>query len=253
MKKKCLLILTLLIFIVGCENKKIEDTKVEEQVTNDIKEVNNVTLDSIIDSYEYIKGNFENKLDQKTYDQIKYKAVYLNKIATYDDKNYLYLFSETTLTYLKSQSSKDLKEVTKLFKVIDRHKVQYATSVYNNYHTIITIKNIKEEKLPIVKADINDKSIVTIKNITKAYDFIEKNIDNPLNNNETIEKMVYYSMFLKELGPKNNNLTLLGKYTLDYLSSLDNSNKNKVRSYLNIVSKNKTSTIEKYYKESMPK
>ena len=253
MKKKYILIILLLIFTVGCQNKKIEDTNVEEQVSKKIEEVNNITVDSILASYEEIKNQIEDKLDQKTYDELKYNAVYLNKIATYDDKNYLYLLSETTLTYLKSQNSKNLNEVTKLFKVIERHKVQYATSVYNNYHIIITVKKIREEQTPIVKADINDSNIVNIKTITKAVDYIKKNIDNPLNNNETIEKMVYYSMFLKELGPRNNNLTLLGKYTLDYLSTLDTTNKSKAKSYLKIVSKNLSNVIELYYNESTKK
>ena len=249
MKKRYLLIILLLVLAVGCHDIKIEDTNVEEQVIKDIEEVDNVSIDSIEKSYEYIQNNIEKDLEQKTYDKLKYNAVYLNKIATYDDTNYLYILSEKTLTYLKSQNKKDLNEATKLFKIIDRHKKQYVTSIYNNYHTIITVKNLKEKQTKIVSSDIKDKNIVTIKNIKKAYEYLENNIDDPLNNNETIEKMVYYSMLLKELGPKNNNITLFSKYTLDYLSNLDNSNKNKAKSFLKIINKDKNNTIEKYYNE----
>jgi hypothetical protein len=60
---------------------------------------------------------------------------------------------------------------------------------------------------------------------------------------------VYYSEYLLQVGTKNpnNEITLLGKYTKEYLKQLDNENKKNALDTLNSINADRKNKIDEFY------
>ena len=77
----------------------------------------------------------------------------------------------------------------------------------------------------MLPSDNTPKNMITTENINKAIDYINKYVQDPLKNDEVLEKTIYYSLYLKILGPKDNDITKLGTHMLAYLKNFDKEEK----------------------------
>ena len=91
--------------------------------------------------------------------------------------------------------------------------------------------------------------MVNEKNINKAIEYIAQYIEYPLTNEETIEKIIYYTLYLESLGNemKSNIIYTLAENMLNYLTTLDEQDKVKALNTLNEILRNKNQIISDFY------
>lgn len=251
MKKKILIILLIIITITtGCTNKKeeIKEQTIKEVQTL-IKDITNITEKEIKESYLYLKDNYKNYKDDQVYEKLIYHIEYLKSLGEYSKDNKITNLATKIETYLDKPNSQNKEAVAILLNNIDGEEDKIINELYTNYLTLNTIKRIIEEQTPIVEGDTNDKNMVTKENITKAIDYLSNHIQNPLKNDEILEKTIYYTLFLNKLGNKNNDITKLSNYILEYLNTLDTEHQEKAINLLSSINKNKTNYIDTYYNE----
>ncbi len=238
MKRKTIVILLLsILLLTGCQTKeeKFETQKETaiEKVTTNTQDMKNVTINSIKESYDYIKENINNK---KVYEDLIYHATYLETIGSYSKTNKITILSTKVLNKLK-QNQKNDEEITKLFKEIDSNKDKLIEELYTNYHTTYSIKKILKEQDIQVRADLNSETKITKENIKKAITYIETHLNNPLENDEILNNIVYYSLYLELLSKEECDITLIGAHIHEYLKTLDNNELENASKHINIIKK----------------
>lgn len=249
MKKKILVILFLIIFIIsGCSNKEELTEQATTKVNTNIKDITNITEKNIKESYTYIKENYKNHKDDAIYEELIYHLKYLELLGQYSKDNKLTELSTKVQTYIKKDNKSNKEAVAILLNNIDGDEDKLIKELYTNYLTLKTINTKIEEQTPIVEGDINDPNMLTISNITKAVDYLISHIQKPLKNDEVLEKTIYYSLFLSKLGKEDNELTLLANNTLEYLKTLDSEKQEEIIKLLNNITKNQDKLINDYYK-----
>ena len=255
MKKiiKIMTIILILICITACGTDNSElITNQEYEVTNKISDVENVTANNIKESFEYINANIEKTKNKEVLEKLAYHANYLSIIGNKSELNKTHALTNlgnTTKTYLIKLNKKDKKEVDKLLNDIEDNIDELSEDFYSNYHIIITInESIKKSEIEVA-SDLIDSKKFNTNNISKAIDYISTYINDPLKNSEVIEKIIYYGEYLLQTGVKipENEITLLGKYTKEYLKNLDNENKKNALNILNEINKDRKNKIEEFY------
>ena len=251
MKKRLYLILLIVLFIIsGCSNKKEE---IKEQTTNKVNttiaDITNISEEQIKESYNYIKDNYTNFKKEKTYEKLLYHIKYLQQLGKYSKDNDLTKLANNTLKYIEKNNSKNKKEVLKLLSIIDGDEEELIKEIYDNYLKLKVIKEIIQEQTPIASGDANDQNMITKKNINKAIDYLNKHSQNPFKNDEVLEKTIYYSLYLSELGNKDNEITQMSQHMIKYLSTFDQTEKDKANQLLNTITKKQSSKVETYYNE----
>ncbi|MBQ8192581.1 MAG: hypothetical protein IJZ46_00695 [Bacilli bacterium] len=251
--KKIIVLLLLVLCLTGCGKDNTEliiDKEVE--VNNKISDTENVSVENIKESVLYIKDNINNTKEKSVLEKLAYHANYLVAIGSKTEKtknHELTTLGQNTLTYITKLDKKEKSSVTKLLTYIDEDEEKLAEELYNNYHKSITVTNAIKKAEMEVAANLVDSKKLNVSNITKAIEYISTYINDPFKNSEVTEKIVYYSEYLLQVGTKNpeNEISLLGKYTKEYLKNLDNDNKKKTLDTLNNINKERKDKIESFY------
>lgn len=150
-------------------------------------------------------------------------------------------------TYIKTKNKDDLKKLNAYFDKIESKEDIIINNIYIKYHTTNTINNIIEKQTPLVKADLADKLTLTEENINKAINYINNYIETPLANSEVTEKIIYYSLYLSNLGSKENEINSLGTNTLKYIKTLNEKDKNNAKRILNNIMKDQKNKVTALY------
>ena len=251
--KKIIIILVIFTFILtGCNNKNSEIFKeAEEKVNNVINSFTNVSEEKILESINYIENNIDNVKDTKVYKELAYHVTYLKIVGKnkLNENSELTSLVEKTEKYLMSQEKELKKDIKEIFEDIKKVKKSEVKKYFNNYHISQTISNIKEKQSKEVAQDIKDSNMVNEKNINKAIEYIAQYIEYPLTNEETIEKIIYYTLYLESLGNemKSNIIYTLAENMLNYLTTLDEQDKVKALNTLNEILRNKNQIISDFY------
>lgn len=252
--KKIIIIILCLFIITACQNSneiiiKEQETKIIEK----LKEVENINEQEITNSINYINDNIDNSKQKEVIENLSYHALYLSKIGNKTDKNKDNLITnlgDLTIKYLNNNKKETKKEIKEILENINKNQSNYVEEFYNNYHINFTINNNLSKIEKEIIAEIN--TIGVEKNIINtSINYIIENYDNPLQNTEVIEKIIYYSVYLKTVGQKlpDNEITLLGTTTYEYLNTLDNNKKIKILEYINIIKTSKEEKINNFYQQ----
>lgn len=249
MKKIIILLLTVLL-ITSCTNKEDLKKEIKKEVETTIKDISNITIKDIEDSYTYLKENYQEYKDDKKYEKIIYHLNYLEKLGKYNKDNELTKLTEYIFKYLDKPSKDNKKAIDKSIEIIDEKKDKIINDLYSNYLIITKITNTIKEQEKIAESDINDPNSYNEENINKAIKYISNHIESPLKNDEVLIKITYYSLYLSKINKPDNSIVKIGSHTLNYLKTLDIKEKNEVLKYLNSISKNQTTEVKKLYKET---
>ena len=236
-KKVLVLVMMSFLLLTGCKDKNDElFIKEESIVKEELKNSNNITEETIKEKYLYLKENFSS-YNKSQKENFIYNAKFLQTIGTKED-NELVKLADLILVYIKD-SSKDNKEKVKLmFKNIETKENTLINNLYESYLINNKIKAFINAKQDQVKADLNDKKVLTSKTLKDGIDYIEKNIKEPFKNDEVTENLVYYALLFDGLS-KKGNVKNLGHKTIAYLKTLDDSKYKEVTSLLSKMNKDK--------------
>lgn len=249
MKKKLLIILILSLFIItACNNKEEIKKETTTKVKETISDIANISEENIKESYNYLKSNYLNYKDDEIYEQLIYHCEYLKLLGKYAD-NELTTLANNVLTYIEKSNKDNKTNVIKSLNKIDGKEENMIKEIYDNYLQLKVIKTIISNQTPIATGDANDKNMTNTENINKAIDYINKYIQNPLKNDEILEKTIYYSLYLNILGPKDHKITQLGKHMINYLSSFDKEEKDKALNLLNTITQDQNKIVNEFYNE----
>ena len=242
MKKKLILIILLLIPLTACT--KIDDIVEEKQdeINEKVKDYRIVTKESIKESFEFIEDNFKNEKEKES---LIYHATYLKELGEHNKENKFYKLGEDVISYLKKDRKKT--QIQEDIDTINKNKGQEIENLYKEYHINVTIETKKEKQVSIALADANDTSMKTKDNIKKSVDYIDTHITNVLENEEVIEKMIYYTNFLSYLSKNDTTISNIAKETSNYLNTLDENTKVKIIELLKTYKSNESKEINNFY------
>ena len=244
MKKRLIIIAILLILLTGCGNKKIINSA-EENVNEKIADYRNVTESSIKESLDYIEDNYKEKLTNSKKENLLTNAYYLKELSKNNKESNVYKLSISVEEYvLKNKNKKDIDDY---LDKINKNKNTEITTTYKSYLTKKVIAKKLSEQERLVNDDINDKTQVSKKNVSKALEYIDTHINNVLLNEEVIEKMAYYTLYLNELSNDDGLISKISKETLEYLDTLDDNHKNKVIDLINDYKKNESKELNYFF------
>lgn len=247
MRKKIIIILIILsIFLTGCTNKEEIKNKIAEQVNTTIKDLTNINISSIQDSYNYLKDNYQNYKNDEVYENLLYHINYLEILGKYSSNNELTELAQSLSDYLENPTNSNKEKVSSSLDELEKNSETTINELYNNYLKQKTILKTVETQTSIVKSDIEDSSVLTKETINKAINYLSAHIQEPLKNDEILTKTTYYSLFLSMLD-NESNISLLGTHMFNYLNTLDEKEKDLAIKYLNIVLKNQDSEVNTLY------
>lgn len=242
MKKKIIIMLLLLIPLTACT--RIDDIikTQEQQINESIKDYRSITKDSIKESFEYIENNFKNTKDKNN---LIYHATYLIKVGEFNKSNNFYILGEDLIKYLK----KDIKktQIQEDIDMINKNKSSEIEKLYKEYQIHNPIKKAMEKETNIALADSNDTTLRTKEMIKKSVDYIDTHITNVLENEEVLEKVSYYTLFLSYLSNKDTTITSITNETKSYLNTLDENTKVKIIELLKVYKNNESKEINNFY------
>lgn len=240
--KKVILIILISLLFTGCQkNNSNYEEEAQNEVNNAIIDKTNVTEDSIQESINYIKNNIESSSSNTT--TLYYHATYLKTISVEDST--IGKLSLATINYLKTHKSQYKKNILKYLDVITTEDV---SKTYQEYHTLNTIPELINNYKLEIEATTEDTSKIKKADLVKAYNYIESHIENPLEDEEIIEKIIYYSLYLSNLG-HSNTLKELGEKTISYLQTLDSKDKEEVTKLLAEINLDSDTIISESYQE----
>ena len=78
---------------------------------------------------------------------------------------------------------------------------------------------------------------------------LSNHLQKPFKNDEVLEKTIYYSLFLSKLGNKDNDITILSNYILEYINTLDTEYQEKAITLIATINKNQNKYVDTYYNE----
>ena len=253
MKKKILIILILLLFIVGCGNKikKIEEAAQKEVKTElqsieniNIKEINNI-IDYIDKNVDSIKRNSDN---YKTfYKDVLILTTLCNKDSSLKNNNVCQLGSLTS-TYLKSFNKKDLTKVKDKLKEIK--KSNDVNNFINAYYTKVGAQTNLQEIIDKVSLESRTEGFITEDKINKALTYLFNNYSKPFANAEVLDKLLYYTEYLNKVGAmkKNNEIIELSKLVRQYMNDQNDETKKSIETKIQYVKEHKDSLIKELTK-----
>ncbi len=253
MKKKLLIILVLLLFLVGCGNKikKIEEAAAKEVKTElkNIEKINTKEIDSIID---YIDKNIDTiKRNSDNYKTFYKNVLIINTICSKDsslkDNNVCKLGSLTS-DYLKKQNKKDLTKIKDLIKEIK--KSNDVSNFINLYYTKVMSNDNLAEIVEKVSLESRTEGFITEEKIDKALLFIFTNYNKPFANSEVLDKTLYYTEYLNKVGSmkKNNEIIELSKLVRQYVNDQDENTKKEIEAKIKYVKEHKDRLIKELVK-----
>jgi uncharacterized protein YcfL len=250
MKKKLFIIFLISLFLLtGCKNKQEESLKKQEDlVKEDLKELSNISIEKIRNNYNCLKNNYNKISDSTTFERVAYSTKYLQALGVYEEDNDLEILADNATKYLKNQNKTTLEELKKSLSKVDGKEEDLFDEIYTSFMKNEIVGKLIDAKRDLVEADLNDRNVPTVENLNIYYSYIENHIYKPFKNNETIEYLVYYSLYFKESNT-DNKLATLGTKSLDYLRTLDNQTLNEIHTLINEINKNKNGIINDFIKQ----
>lgn len=243
MNKKFLIIVLCMFFLTSCNNKIdnfVKDTK--KEVTNSIK---NTSKEKITKSIKYINDNYEKKIDKN----FVYNTLLLKKLCdnTYLKDNKIKRVAEASYEYMFRQSKGNKKELKDSLDGLYKNFDDEVNNFYLMYQRLAIVDGYLAKAKTKLIIEAEEKDFISNKKINIAIDYIRDYYDNAFKNNEVIERLGYYSMYLEKIGDKtkiDNSIISLGKTMKKYLQNGKDRDFEKVKELLDEVSNNRNSLVE---------
>ncbi len=246
-----IIILILIIVILSNNNQSVTTLFAEQKeiVENKNKDLSNISEEKIKNSITEIKNNYLNIKDKKILEDVVYNVTYLEYLTSKVKESQLNDLVTYTKDYLNTKSQESKDNLANYFKQIESKEDELIRELYVNYNTMITLEDILSLNTNIVTNDLNDSNMISEENINKAIDYIATYYQEPYKNDEIIDKISYYSLYLSGISHQRNNITNLGISTLNYLQSLSNEDKKTIEEYLSKVKENQSVQVKSLYRQ----
>ena len=246
-----IIILILIIVILSNNNQSVTTLFAEQKeiVENKNKDLSNISEEKIKNSITEIKNNYLNIKDKTILEDVVYNVTYLEYLTSKVKESQLNDLVTYTKDYLNTKSQESKDNLANYFKQIESKEDELIRELYVNYNTMITLEDILSLNTNIVTNDLNDSNMISEENINKAIDYIATYYQEPYKNDEIIDKISYYSLYLSGISNKQNNITNLGISTLNYLQSLSNEDKKTIEEYLSKVKENQSVQVKSLYRQ----
>lgn len=246
-----IIILILIIVILSNNNQSVTTLFAEQKeiVENKNKDLSNISEEKIKNSITEIKNNYLNIKDKTILEDVVYNATYLEYLTSKVKESQLNDLVTYTKDYLNTKSQESKDNLANYFKQIESKEDELIRELYVNYNTMITLEDILSLNTNIVTNDLNDSNMISEENINKAIDYIATYYQEPYKNDEIIDKISYYSLYLSGISHQRNNITNLGISTLNYLQSLSNEDKKTIEEYLSKVKENQSVQVKSLYRQ----
>ncbi len=246
-----IIILILIIVILSNNNQSVTTLFAEQKeiVENNNKDLSNISEEKIKNSITEIKNNYLNIKDKTILEDVVYNVTYLEYLTSKVKESQLNDLVTYTKDYLNTKSQESKDNLANYFKQIESKEDELIRELYVNYNTMITLEDILSLNTNIVTNDLNDSNMISEENINKAIDYIATYYQEPYKNDEIIDKISYYSLYLSGISHQRNNITNLGISTLNYLQSLSNEDKKTIEEYLSKVKENQSVQVKSLYRQ----
>ena len=246
-----IMILILIIVILSNNNQSVTTLFAEQKeiVENKNKDLSNISEEKIKNSITEIKNNYLNIKDKTILEDVVYNVTYLEYLTSKVKESQLNDLVTYTKDYLNTKSQESKDNLANYFKQIESKEDELIRELYVNYNTMITLEDILSLNTNIVTNDLNDSNMISEENINKAIDYIATYYQEPYKNDEIIDKISYYSLYLSGIPHQRNNITNLGISTLNYLQSLSNEDKKTIEEYLSKVKENQSVQVKSLYRQ----
>lgn len=246
-----IIILILIIVILSNNNQSVTTLFAEQKeiVENKNKDLSNISEEKIKNSITEIKNNYLNIKDKTILEDVVYNVTYLEYLTSKVKESQLDDLVTYTKDYLNTKSQESKDNLANYFKQIESKEDELIRELYVNYNTMITLEDILSLNTNIVTNDLNDSNMISEENINKAIDYIATYYQEPYKNDEIIDKISYYSLYLSGISHQRNNITNLGISTLNYLQSLSNEDKKTIEEYLSKVKENQSVQVKSLYRQ----
>lgn len=246
-----IIILILIIVILSNNNQSVTTIFAEQKeiVENKNKDLSNISEEKIKNSITEIKNNYLNIKDKTILEDVVYNVTYLEYLTSKVKESQLNDLVTYTKDYLNTKSQESKDNLANYFKQIESKEDELIRELYVNYNTMITLEDILSLNTNIVTNDLNDSNMISEENINKAIDYIATYYQEPYKNDEIIDKISYYSLYLSGISHQRNNITNLGISTLNYLQSLSNEDKKTIEEYLSKVKENQSVQVKSLYRQ----
>lgn len=246
-----IIILILIIVILSNNNQSVTTLFAEQKeiVENKNKDLSSISEEKIKNSITEIKNNYLNIKDKTILEDVVYNVTYLEYLTSKVKESQLNDLVTYTKDYLNTKSQESKDNLANYFKQIESKEDELIRELYVNYNTMITLEDILSLNTNIVTNDLNDSNMISEENINKAIDYIATYYQEPYKNDEIIDKISYYSLYLSGISHQRNNITNLGISTLNYLQSLSNEDKKTIEEYLSKVKENQSVQVKSLYRQ----
>ena len=225
---KYIALVMLIFFTTGCTNYEEIKTKEENRATEDVSNINNVTTDLIKESYNYLKDNIDNINKKEIYTKLSYYNKYLETISSIDKETDLYILSSNMNTYLEKRTKENKLIVKKQINKIDDNLDEKVNDIYNKYYrnTMVDkkIEYLNDKVIAEQEIKIDDREI------RKGIEYINNHLDMIYQNEEIIEKIIYYSLYMSY--NDDELISKTGNDVINYLKNPDGNLKREIKNNL---------------------
>lgn len=237
-KNKIILLLVVLMFLVGCNNKVDNFMKdVKKDVTSSIK---NTSKGQISKSVKYIHDHYEKKIDK----DFVYHTLLLKKLCdnSYMKESKMKRLAEAAYEYMFRQSKGNKKELEDSLSVVYDNLDEEVNEFYLLYKRLAVVEGYLAKAKTKLLVEEEEKDFISVNKINQAINYIRDYYDNAIKNNETIERLGYYSMYLERIGAKSkkeNDIVKLGKNMKKYLQDGDEKKLEEINDILKKIEESK--------------
>ncbi|MGN1338406.1 MAG: hypothetical protein ACI4WW_08030 [Candidatus Coprovivens sp.] len=225
---KYIALVMLIFFITGCTNYEEIKTKEENKAAEYVSNINNVTTDLIKESYNYLKDNIDNINKKEIYAKLSYYNKYLEIISSIDKETDLYILSSNMNTYLEKRTKENKLIVKKQINKIDDNLDEKVNDIYNKYYrnTMVDkkIEYLNDKVIAEQEIKIDDREI------RKGIEYINNHLDMIYQNEEIIEKIIYYSLYMSY--NDDELISKTGNDVINYLKNPDGNLKREIKNNL---------------------
>ncbi len=248
-KIKLLIIVLSMFFITACNNpvdKFVKDVK--KEVTSSIK---STSKESVKESIKYIHDNYEKKISKK----FVYHTLVLRKLCdnSYFADNKIKRLADASYEYMFRQSKGNKKELEDSLDEVYENLDDEVEEFYNLYQRLAIVEGYLAKAKTKLIIESEEKDFITNKKVVKAIDYTRDYYNEAFKNNEIIERLSYYSMYLETVGRKvnnNNSVVKLGNEMKKYLQEGTESRIEKIEKLLEEIENNKDALIGEFIKNN---
>lgn len=241
-----ILILIILIVILSNSTKKVDEIYKEQEtkVSKEIMDLSNITQDNIKKNINDIKENYKQINKKDSLEKVIYSITYLEKLLNKISDNDLKELVTITKEYIETNSKENKDKITSYFNKIENQEDELIENLYNEYNTTTILEKTLNSNNKLVIADLNDPNMINEETINRAIDYIKIYYKEPYKNDEIINKITYYSIYLSSLSNETNEISTLGVVTLNYLQTLSKEDKDAIEKQISIIKDNQESMVK---------